>query len=284
MPPTETLAHIIIMTNTYVSSCRDCPCSENICNKLLVKNMVGPACTQCGEKDCWILIACRRQTSHVHAFPIGGLCQHVAALLVEQRCTPRERAAVEFCKSEPDETAFNAFVDRSGSCGPPCYGCGFLRTKKAHKLCVCSRCRDGAYCDRQCQKADWPKHKQDCGKTLDPKIRTEQECECFTKKDRHLASSEAQGHCSRPFCLRPLPAGSRLTIAVVKCKNESTVHKIQLRHCSHACRRKHAARASLTGSATTKETLGWETYRLAQDLSRARGLKPMEEKFEVWLV
>ena len=71
---------------------------------------------------------------------------------------------------------------------------------------------------------------------------------------------------------------------MLKCKLKNESHKIQLRHCSHACRRKHGSEAKSTGSLTTEETLGKETYRLAQNVSRARGLKPMEERIEVWVV
>lgn len=273
------------MNTTCVSSYRKCPCAENICSKLRVENMAGPACLQCKEMDCWILIACRKQTSHVHAFPISGLCQHIAILVLERGCKPRERAAVEFCKSEPSETAFHSFVDRRGSVGPPCSGCGFLRSRKVPKLRVCGRCRDAAYCDRSCQKMDWLKHKQHCGKKLDPEIRTEQECECFTKEDQHLASAEALGHCSRPFCHQPLPSDSRLAVAMVRCKleGEPKSHSIQLRHCSHACRKKHALVAKLTGSTSTEETLGRDAYQLAQAVSRSRGMELMEKEVQIWV-
>ena len=31
----------------------------------------------------------------------------------------------------------------------------------------CSRCRNGIYCGKSCQRGDWKRHKQFCGKTKD---------------------------------------------------------------------------------------------------------------------
>jgi hypothetical protein len=34
------------------------------------------------------------------------------------------------------------------------------------KMLQCTRCRNVSYCSKECQEADWPKHKQACGKTF----------------------------------------------------------------------------------------------------------------------
>ena len=39
-----------------------------------------------------------------------------------------------------------------------------LRKVKERKLSACSRCSCVKYCCRECQKADWPDHKHECGK------------------------------------------------------------------------------------------------------------------------
>lgn len=66
-----------------------------------------------------------------------------------------------------------AFEDKPNLniCGGP--GCA----KYAHELGedslrVCSRCKEMAYCTRECQAADWPYHKKTCGKPK-PKPRSQ---------------------------------------------------------------------------------------------------------------
>jgi hypothetical protein len=44
--------------------------------------------------------------------------------------------------------------------GPSCTSCG--RDSKGGKLLRCSGCKKAEYCDRECQKADWPSHKRVC--------------------------------------------------------------------------------------------------------------------------
>lgn len=39
-----------------------------------------------------------------------------------------------------------------------CSACG-SREKKVHR---CSRCRSARYCSKECQRADWAKHKTEC--------------------------------------------------------------------------------------------------------------------------
>lgn len=36
---------------------------------------------------------------------------------------------------------------------------------------VCSKCKDAKYCSKDCQKADWKVHKQECADTADLKLR-----------------------------------------------------------------------------------------------------------------
>ncbi|KAK8125801.1 uncharacterized protein PG998_001560 [Apiospora kogelbergensis] len=43
-----------------------------------------------------------------------------------------------------------------------CRGCGKTRKADGGKLMQCSRCKEVAYCSKECQKADWKKHRQEC--------------------------------------------------------------------------------------------------------------------------
>eukprot|EP00984_Skeletonema_dohrnii_P007567 scaffold2763_cov88-Skeletonema_dohrnii-CCMP3373.AAC.3 len=49
------------------------------------------------------------------------------------------------------------------------------RTVERNKTMYCSRCRCVAYCSRECQKADWTAHKQECERMT--RIRAEFEAE-----------------------------------------------------------------------------------------------------------
>lgn len=42
-------------------------------------------------------------------------------------------------------------------------GCSFCK-KNAEKMTKCGGCHAAYYCDRSCQKSDWPEHKERCGK------------------------------------------------------------------------------------------------------------------------
>ncbi|KAH7913088.1 hypothetical protein BJ138DRAFT_1003056 [Hygrophoropsis aurantiaca] len=46
-----------------------------------------------------------------------------------------------------------------------CYRC--YRTGLEVKLSACSRCQAAKYCSKECQKADWGSHKEQCTKTVE---------------------------------------------------------------------------------------------------------------------
>jgi len=48
-----------------------------------------------------------------------------------------------------------------------CTGCG----KTAVGMMKCMKCREVRYCTKECQKEDWPRHKEFCGKSLDKRSR-----------------------------------------------------------------------------------------------------------------
>lgn len=43
-----------------------------------------------------------------------------------------------------------------------CRSCGKAKTAAGGKLMQCARCKEVAYCSKECQKADWKKHRQEC--------------------------------------------------------------------------------------------------------------------------
>lgn len=43
-----------------------------------------------------------------------------------------------------------------------CRHCARTRTPAGAALLKCTRCKDAAYCSRECQKADWKKHRMEC--------------------------------------------------------------------------------------------------------------------------
>ncbi|KAH8668637.1 hypothetical protein BX600DRAFT_510713 [Xylariales sp. PMI_506] len=43
-----------------------------------------------------------------------------------------------------------------------CRNCGKTKEMNGGKLLQCSRCKEVSYCDRNCQKADWKKHRMEC--------------------------------------------------------------------------------------------------------------------------
>ncbi|KAK8088301.1 hypothetical protein PG997_003262 [Apiospora hydei] len=43
-----------------------------------------------------------------------------------------------------------------------CRSCGKTKTATGGKLMQCARCKEVAYCSKECQKADWKKHRQEC--------------------------------------------------------------------------------------------------------------------------
>ncbi|CAB9521010.1 expressed unknown protein [Seminavis robusta] len=46
-----------------------------------------------------------------------------------------------------------------------CGHCG-NNSSEADRLSVCSKCQGAAYCNRECQKCDWKKHKKECSSSL----------------------------------------------------------------------------------------------------------------------
>jgi hypothetical protein len=47
-----------------------------------------------------------------------------------------------------------------GGSSKTCRSCGVA----PEKLMACSSCKKVRYCSRECQKADWKRHKEECGK------------------------------------------------------------------------------------------------------------------------
>jgi len=45
-----------------------------------------------------------------------------------------------------------------------CIKCGKSQTELSHPLKFCAKCKQGSYCSRECQTADWKSHKKNCGK------------------------------------------------------------------------------------------------------------------------
>lgn len=48
-----------------------------------------------------------------------------------------------------------------------CLKCGHEHLKTIQKVQFCTQCHLAPYCSKECQKADWPKHKKDCARMLE---------------------------------------------------------------------------------------------------------------------
>lgn len=64
---------------------------------------------------------------------------------------------VEWGQKEIDAGEFEHPADACGACGAK-------ESKDGAKLLLCSKCSSKRYCDKECQKAHWKKHKIICGK------------------------------------------------------------------------------------------------------------------------
>lgn len=53
-------------------------------------------------------------------------------------------------------------VQEIAAASEKCRSCGKAKTAVGGKLMQCARCKEVAYCSKECQKADWKKHRQEC--------------------------------------------------------------------------------------------------------------------------
>lgn len=61
------------------------------------------------------------------------------------------------------ETLFrNKDVMRNAALGADVKICHCCQKTSDEKLPTCSRCKIVGYCNRECQRKDWPKHKLEC--------------------------------------------------------------------------------------------------------------------------
>jgi hypothetical protein len=66
------------------------------------------------------------------------------------------------------------------------FACLYCRRPPPPKLRVCSACRAASYCDDACQRADWPAHKEECGKETARLAFTRQMTHYVSKHKRSL--------------------------------------------------------------------------------------------------
>lgn len=69
--------------------------------------------------------------------------------------------SIKYMCSEKCKKEFHKEVKKDEELGP-CYQCAFCKKYTKNKMLRCSRCKINYYCDQNCQKSDWNKHKIRC--------------------------------------------------------------------------------------------------------------------------
>jgi|TARA_A100001391_G_scaffold151483_1_gene109205 hypothetical protein len=63
----------------------------------------------------------------------------------------------------PKYTEVQEEVDEKICLAKTCQNCGKKYEKKQCRFKKCAKCQNAWYCNKECQKADWKKHKKKCG-------------------------------------------------------------------------------------------------------------------------
>lgn len=96
-------------------------------------------------------------------------------VLERQRPNPEYRDLLGEAKEKYNKTKKNAKKEI-------CEHCGAKDGENGCNIMVCSRCFVGAWCSKECQKADWKKHKLVCKELK--MMRDEEQCkESYSSKD-----------------------------------------------------------------------------------------------------
>jgi hypothetical protein len=88
-------------------------------------------------------------------------------LLIESKTAMKCFVLVDHCDQKECSLAANAkcyqFIKKDASPSFLMYSCQYCR-KEAPKMAKCSRCQLMRYCSQDCQRNDYPEHKQHCKK------------------------------------------------------------------------------------------------------------------------
>lgn len=142
------------------------------------------------------------------------------------------------------------FLKRHTSLVPYCLQC-HVHEQKCAKLSRCAGCRITSYCSKECQKANWPSHKEFCQAKQrgepDVSVSCEPEkldnlCPCLSKIGRIYASRQDTNLCSRPGCDNGfvMPITFEMYVETCQAKKDAPPHMYHLHYCSAKCQR-HAS-------------------------------------------
>lgn len=114
--------------------------------------------------------------------------------------------------------------------GVICQSCP-LKEEEHAKFSVCSKCKVVRYCSKYCQRKDWNKHKNFCGK---PMLGTEK-CACFDEQDLNFFKRRDANVCSNWKCEKSVAPPFKLSTFYTPCANENGMHAISTTYCSSEC-------------------------------------------------
>lgn len=188
------------------------------------------------------LQTCRTDFHILHVLMHGGACAKQFCETVTEKdytkyFSPLEAGVLTMSDSEQARYQ-DAYQKKHQLTGLACTTCGAAEQKHA-KFSKCSACAVTVYCDEECQKQDWPKHKSVCGEvcleTLKPVY-----CSCLDRASRVVLSRQNARLCSNPKCTAKTTYTSLTNAYGEYCKhNKNVVHYISTSFCSTKCARKN---------------------------------------------